>query len=209
MTIALVNLTKGGVTKTTIATNLSMQFKRDGENVNLIDLDVTQEAAYSWSLENEVNGFLNPKPDKIMELLEDTESVNIFDTGGYDLVSTQALICSSNAVLIPTSMSSIETKAFIKLAGKIEAIKDKTGIKDLNLIVVPTKIHHATSSEAINEYFESLKELGYKIAPSISYRVSYQRAFDNGGSVVGGSDAKARTEIKRLTEYVKGVCYAY
>lgn len=201
-TIALVNLTKGGVTKTTLATNLSMQFTRDGESVNLVDLDVTQEAAYSWSLQNDINGFLNPTIDEIAKILEDKESINIFDTGGYDLVSTQALISASDAVLIPTSMSSIETKAFIRLAKKIEDIKQILGKDDLNLIVVPTKIHHATSSEAIAEYFGSLKELGYKIAPSISYRVSYQRAYENGGSVVGGSDAKARTEIKNLAEFI-------
>ena len=139
------------------------------------------------------------------ELLEDKESVSIFDTGGYDLATTQALISASDVVLLPTNMSSIELQAFVKLMEKIQEIQKILGGDNTNLIVVPTRIHHAISNEAIAAYFEPLKELGYKIAPTIRYRISYQKTYENGGSVVGGADIKARTEIYNLSEYIKSI----
>ena len=208
MNITVANLVKGGVGKSTTAVNLAAQLLSDGESVQLVDLDDEQRAAFEWSEAAGVPASLNPDSLTLSNLMKSEYDFTIFDTGGYDLVSTQALISFSDVVLIPTSMSKIETKALIKLAHKITAIKEIVPNGTYNLIIVPSRINPSVSSTKIAEYFAPLKELGYKIAPAIRYRAAYDVTFEDGGSVVGGSDIKARTEIYNLSSYIRGVCDA-
>ena len=202
MIISVVNLIKGGVGKSTIAINLTAMLEHDGKSVKLIDMDEAQGAAYKWSIKAGINGFFNPTLDELSELIEDKESAFIFDTGGYDLVTTQALMSVSDIILIPTGISPIGIEAFASLIGKIENIKNILD-KQMNLIIVPNMIDTRLKKVSAAKQFTVLKELGYKISPTIHRRVAYEKSYKDGGSVLTHGDIKARTEIYNLSEYIK------
>jgi len=203
MIISVINLIKGGVGKTTIAVNLAAQLVHEGLDVKIIDLDEAQGAAHKWAAHANVKSYFNPELKELSNIVQDKDSFLIFDTGGYDLVSTQALMSVSDVVLIPTSMSPIEVDAFISLMDKTDRIKKLLDNDNINLVVVPNRIDTRLKNITGESFFGNLRELGYKIAPTIHRRVIYEKSYANGGSVVGGSDSKARTEIYMLSEFVK------
>lgn len=205
MKIVLVNLTKGGVAKTTLATNLATHYNSNSKDVTLIDMDLIQKSSYAWSKNNkDIRCFLNPTVSAIQSILKDDndETVTIFDTGGYDLVTTQALMSACDVVLLPVSMSPIELGSFKILMQKIEDIKKILDKVSMNMIIVPSRIHYSVSSSKINSYFAPLKKLGYSITPPMRWRLAYEKSFMGGGSVVNSKDIKARTEIHQIAEFI-------
>ncbi|RLA80369.1 MAG: hypothetical protein DRG78_11125 [Epsilonproteobacteria bacterium] len=198
-TIAIVNLIKGGSGKSTLAVNLTAATLRANLNTMLIDLDVEQRAAHKWALKRNIECQLNPPINKISNIVK-SHDLTIFDTGGYDTGSTQALMTASDVILIPTSMSPIETEAFFELINKINKIKEILKKDDLNIFIVPNRIQPGVTSTKVAAHFAPLKKLGYKIAPTLYRRTAYEKSYANGGSVFEYNDLKAQSEIYNLFE---------
>jgi len=200
--ISIINLIKGGAGKSTLAINLTAALERNNKKVCLIDLDEEQKAAYKWS-KNRVNTrcLLAPSTKQISDIIKEYD-YTLFDTGGFDTVSTQALISVSDIILIPTSMSPIETEAFGELIRKLQKIKKILKKEELNVYIVPSRIHTSVSSTKVAKHFDPLNSLGYKITAPIYNRVAYQNSYFNGSDVFKTKDIKAQTEIFTLYESI-------
>ena len=196
-TIAIINLIKGGVSKSTLTANLAAAAQRDSKNVMIVDLDTIQKASFKWATIRNIPTLLNPPVGNLAKVVQ-KHDLTIFDTGGYDTSSAQALMSASDIILIPSSMSPIETEAFYELIHKINKIKEILKKETLNIYIVPTRIHPSISSTSIKDHFQPLEAIGYKIAPTIYLRRAYEKSYANGGSVFESSDNKAQSEIFNL-----------
>lgn len=205
MTIAVIHLTKGGAGKTTLATNISVEFARRGYKPTLVDFDIDQGASTHFIKKRDkedISLLKNPTPKEIQNIVK-TDDVIVFDTGGYDNSTTQAVMMSSDLVLIPVLNNEIETNAFVKLSEKLyKAVKITN--KQITPFIVPCRIHSAISKKEIKDYFAPLSATGYLVTDPIYYRLAYQKAFDDGLGVVEYKDKKAQTEIYNLVNTILG-----
>lgn len=202
MNIVIAHLTKGGAGKTTIATNLSLMMKQ----AVLLDFDIDQLASFTFAQKNDnVKCFADPSTREIEELLKCSNTI-IFDTGGYDNPTTQALIGSADLVIIPVLNNALETNALKMFNEKIIKINSILG-KKLNLLIVPIRmlVTRANTKEKILEFFKPLKELGFHVSNPIYYRIAYQHAYDQGKSVKDLKDQKAINEMLDLVKTIKRI----
>ncbi len=208
MTVAIIHLTKGGSGKTTLGTNLAVEFALRGLKPTLVDFDTDQGASshfiakrYGWDI-LDIDLLEDPSTNELENNIR-THRNMIFDTGGYDSSTTQALIATADVVLIPVLNNDIETNSLIKLSEKIHKIGKITG-RNINLIIVPSRIHYTCSKDKVEDYFKELKSFGYKVSNPIYYRLSYQRAYALGKGVTELNDKKAKGEIIDLCDLLLG-----
>lgn len=208
MTIAVIHLTKGGAGKTTLATNLSVEMAKRGLKPVLVDLDQDQGASVQFMKARygydklDIDLYSTPSIQTIENCIKAGEAM-VFDTGGYDSSTTQALIATADTVLIPVLNNDIEKNALIKLSDKLHKIIEITG-KVIDFVIVPTRIHTSCTIDKARDYFKDLEALGYRVSNPIYYRLAYQKAFNAGEGVVEGKDKKARAEIEDLADMVLG-----
>lgn len=198
MNITVAHLTKGGSGKTTLATNIYVELQRRKYICALLDFDEDQQASKNFRDKRihhtkVTNFLLNPHDEKIAELFKNEDTI-ICDTGGYDNLTSQALIASSDIVLIPMAMNDIEVNSFVKFSEKIDIIRKVTKT-NTHFVIVPSRINAGEDLLSINAYFEPLSKLGYSITYPMKHRVVYPRAYNAGKGVIEMSDKKAQNEI--------------
>ena len=178
---------KGGVGKTTIATNLGVHACQCGERTVIADLDA-QGSAPSW---HRLRGGDNPSvvsvaPENLQRVKDGSlalgVSLLIIDTPGHLAAATLAAIRSATLVISPVRPSLFEKKLDA-------AVCIVNGI-------VPGKSHAAAYSEA--ELAAS--GLGIKVAPPyLCQRVAYVKAIGLGKGVTEIEPKKdAAKEIRAL-----------
>ena len=181
MNIVIINR-KGGVSKSTLSLWLMRDFNRTGTPTTLVSTDIFYKDVKDNN--NIINSPTNAEIDKILA----SKTTAIFDTGGIISPITDALSEMCDIVLIPTSLQGMETREIQHLLDRIKTFKTPAKI-----IIVPTRIHHATSSKHI---VDALKEFNVSVAPSMTYRVGYA----NDGRCV-----KCEAEIKEIVKFIKEV----
>jgi len=200
---------KGGTGKSTVAINLAIAIQNiyNGSNsICLIDTD-TQSQTTSKFRELRVfadseylNIFSKPSVKQLNHIVSSYDYV-IVDTGGFNTTETKAFIATADIVLIPLNLSGVEMDTFTDFAQTIQEILHTTGSAP-KLVIAPTRIHHLTRIEALEEYFRPLYDLGYSIAPALRQRKVYQDAHALGKGVIELDDTNARTEMRRLATFV-------
>lgn len=206
MTIAVIHLTKGGAGKTTLATNISVELAKRGLKPTLADMDTDQSASMEFLKRRygydklDIDPLHNPDTKQIEYCIKNRDLL-VFDTGGYDSPTTQALIATADIVLIPVLNNDIEKNALIKLSAKLHQIAQITN-KNINYYIVPSRIHTSVSKEKAVAYFSELVQMGYSVTNPIYYRLAYQKAFSTGDGVIEGKDKKAIAEVQELVNII-------
>ena len=139
---------KGGVGKSTLAYNLSVELSKD-YFVNVVDLDVQQTITAC----NIIRGkFQQKKLDvlnfddkqKFIEFLnnDSEDQITIIDTGGFDSGLNRVAMYAADLIITPVSTEFLEVIGLEKYKKIIKEVSKKVG-KQIKTHVVLNKIHHS------------------------------------------------------------------
>jgi len=139
---------KGGVGKSTLAYNLSVELSKQ-YNINVVDLDVQQTITacniIRGKFGQEKLNILNfeDKKDFVEFLNDDDESnITIIDTGGFDSGLNRVAMYAADLIITPVSTEFLEVIGLEKYKTIIKEVSKKVG-KKIKTHVILNKIHHA------------------------------------------------------------------
>ena len=208
MVIAVTNL-KGGVGKTTIATNLAVAFQQKEYDVCIIDTDIEQRSSMEWSGNREetmpsipVFGVTFKQLTKEVQELKNRFEIIIIDGTPQLAEVADRTILASDVIIIPVLPSIYDLRGFENFLERYEQVKD---LKEdsggsvrafvlLNRIVPKTNVSKDIE-EAIADH-----EIGI-LNTKIVNRVAYVDTATMGIGVLESNDRnadKAKLEIESL-----------
>jgi chromosome partitioning protein len=203
---------KGGVGRSTIATNLAAVFSED-KSTALIDCDLPQGTSASWFAvrKSEMppsNLTLSTARDyrelvaKAKELAKDHRYI-IIDAPPRIAEMTRAIIIMSTLCLVPLGASAAEIWSTSDLLGTIKAARGYR--EDIDVRIVWNRFR-AQTREAHDLSEAARRELGLKeLETRLGYRVAYSEALARGLAVNEWLDKTAHTEMVDLADEVKRI----
>ena len=150
-TIITVANRKGGVGKTTIATNIAVALQNKGKTL-LVDAD-EQRSAYNWNEYRDQKLDCLAVHDKLLETLEPKDAEYDFiliDVAGRDSLVFREALLISDKLIVPTQASLLDLEVIPYLQEKINLAKqDNDGLKAYVVInKAPTHYQNNEISEA-------------------------------------------------------------
>ena len=194
---------KGGVGKSTLATNLRGYFAGGGYKTALVDIDP------QGSLSKLVRTFSDQdgrEPEHVIErgsyktykdlltLLEPYD-IAIIDTPPYLSKELQDVFEITNVILVPCKASPLD---FLAIGDTLHLIRQaKTKRKDLIAAVVMTMV--ITGTDFTTQIRTELEKTEFPVLKAeIGNRVAYMRSLLKSNTVLGDENPKAREEIEAL-----------
>lgn len=194
---------KGGVGKSTLATNLRGYFAGGGYRTALVDIDPQGSLSKLVRIFSEQHG---REPEHVIErdsfktynelpsLLTEYD-IAVIDTPPYLSNEIEAVLMISNFVLVPCKASPLD---FLSIGDTLELIrKVKRSRPNLIVGIVMTMTINGTDFTSIIR-----KELGKMEFPvlktEIGNRVAYMRSLLRANTVLGDENKKAYEEIENL-----------
>ena len=210
MTVVAIVAQKGGVGKTTLATNLAWSLAQTG-SVLLLDAD-PQGSARDWGYFNtggpenlSVLGVgRDPLVDQVRRLSDRYDWVIVDGPPGISNISADA-VRVADVVLIPAKASAFDVWAATDIVAAVKARqKSSNGMPRAAFVITMAK-PRTRLSQQINV---ALAELGLPVLEArTTDRVAYTHAGNEGTSVIEGADRTARDEIlairSELEHFVK------
>lgn len=203
---------KGGVGRSTIATNLAAVFS-EKKPTALIDCDLPQGTSASWyavrkSEAPPVNLTLATVRDyrellaRAGELAADHRYI-IIDAPPRIAEMTRAIIVMSTLCLVPLGASAAEIWSTADLLETINAARGYRADIDVRIVWNRFRAH---TREANDLSVAARNELGLKeLTNRLGYRVAYSEALARGLAVNEWLDKTAHSEIVALAAEVKGI----
>ncbi|MCP3922753.1 MAG: ParA family protein [Desulfobacterales bacterium] len=214
---------KGGVGKSTYATNMSAILAINGYSVILVDSD-KQESSYGWAEtrgENEnlatvdVAKLVLRNNDKSKILVNQLKSFSekydfvIVDAGGRDSMELRAAISVCNKFFIPLKASQPDFDTIpkmIQMVDDLEIINPDIQFKILMSMISPNPVvkENLEFKEGIKELEELLDIKIPLLNEEINDRKTYRDVFKEGMSVleINKPNAKAKKEMNALLKEV-------
>lgn len=205
MAIWTVAHSKGGVGKSTIATNLAVAAAGDGKRVLLIDAD-PQGSSIAWRALRETDdvaalSITTATLHKDVPGLAAGYDLVIIDTGGRDSQVYRSAVLAADLVVIPALASQVDLFA---ASDVVEVIKYARDFKNslgavwvLNQIVAGTKLGQEIR-DALAEYAADVS----LCESQLTARTAYRTAYGNGAGVLELTgkerDTKASAEVSTL-----------
>ncbi len=204
-TIGLVQQ-KGGVGKTTIATNLAATLQSRGYSVLLVDAD-PQGTARDWAAKSDNTGLTTVGVDRPV-VHEELPSIEGFDVAIVDAVGklekmTISVIKASDLVLVPIQPSAADLWAVGQVIDHIETRQDITGGTPMARFVISRAIGSSKMGEQVQDILDEAP-FG-RLESSVNQRVAYARALGDGKSVHQTSDEKAQSEVDAITDEIEQI----
>lgn len=213
--IILLGSQKGGVGKSTLATNVAVELQRRGRDVLLIDAD-PQKTSSMWAARREAQEGAPPLPchegtgNNLSGVIRDSarryEDL-VIDTAGYDSAEFRLALLVCDVVVSPftPSQADLETcdrvNALIMNARMMRKGADNDGPRAMTIMTrCPT--HHWNEEVAMaREFFSNYPDLPLS-ANLISDRKVYRDAMLLGVGVTETNNRRASNEIKVLTDEI-------
>lgn len=203
--VALLNQ-KGGVGKTTAATNLATMLHSDGEPTLLVDLD-PQGSATAWADEREGDDIC-PVVRMGKSLPRDLPKVArgykwvIIDGAPQISELAAAAVKASNIVLIPVQPSPYDVWACADLVELIKARQEVTDGNPRAAFVISRAIKNTRLSREVDDALQSYDLPIFRA--KTCQRIDYIETAKYGGTVMNlGEDHQARHEIKMLCKELR------
>lgn len=209
MVISVTNL-KGGVGKTTIATNIAVELKRRKFEVCIVDTDLGQQSSMEWAGNRDesmpavpVYGVAIKQLNKEVAELSNKYEIVIIDGTPQLSELADRTILASDILLIPLTPSIYDYRGFENFLERFEQVKDLKEASGalvrafvvLNRIVPNTNVSKDIAN-AVQEY-----EIGIMETQLVN-RVAYVDSASEGKGVVEYKDKKAAAEIRNLADEI-------
>ena len=199
---------KGGVGRSTIATNLAglMATKK---RVALIDCDIPQATSASWCSIRQQENITAATAEDHIQLISEIERFNedhdfiVIDAPPRIAEITKVTLILSHLCLIPLGTSAAEIWATYDLLKTIEAAKTHKSKIDVRIVWNRFRVSTRSAkelSEAVRDELK-LKEIKSKLG----YRVAYSEALARGMTVAEWVDKKAKEEIKAFGKEIESI----
>jgi chromosome partitioning protein len=210
MKIAITSL-KGGVGKTTIATNLAVSFAQRGNTVCIVDTDSEQESSIIWSEQRAdnlagVTVVRVGEKNLIREVNQHAKNYDIIILDGSPQLSelANATMLASDIVIVPISPSAFDFWSLDKFLSRYRQAQQMK--EDLLLYILLNKFNEVQNIgkelvESLRTEFPDVKRLSTTIAE----RVAYKETSSQGISVTEYKDKKAKEEIENLREEIENI----
>jgi chromosome partitioning protein len=208
MVIAVLN-SKGGVGKTTVATNLAACFAGDGKDVLLVDAD-PQASALEWKASRpedatalQIVGLPADNLHQEVKRLRKKYELLIIDGGGRITKTARAAALAADLVLVPTLPSKYDIAAtqdfFTQVLAEVTSLKEEVRAAILlNQVQAGTSISQAAQ--------EQLTALQHPLLDTLLHLyVAYKESAAVGLSVIEyDKGGKAAQEMSALFTELKG-----
>lgn len=203
---------KGGVGRSTIATNLAALFSLT-QPTALIDCDLPQGTSASWyavrtsempsdNLTLATAGDYRELVSRAQELSK-THRYLVIDAPPRIAEMTRAVVVMSTLCLVPLGASAAEIWSTADLVKTLDAAREFRA--DIDARIVWNR-YRGNTREALDVSEAARKELGLKeLAARLGYRVAYSEALARGLSTVEWLDRIAHAEIQTLADEVQGI----
>jgi len=197
---------KGGVGKSTIASNLAVEyFKTYGDRLTVVDLDTQRSLTYFNNI-RKYNGIQElpivqvKSADELTAVIKANKGLILIDAGGFDSDVNRVAMLHADRIITPVSDSSFELGGLMMFRGILRELR--AARPDLVATVLLNRVHQfaGKSLEEIFDFARSNEEFGI-FETILRDRGEYKRATENGKSVVElVRDGKAAQEITNLME---------
>ena len=211
MVISILN-PKGGVGKTTLATNISRALQPWAEDVLLLDMD-PQQSAQEWAARNpdDYPGVLGVQQDNLLQIIPKVK--NRFDLiiiDGAAIMGPRSLtdaIRVSDAVLIPVQPSGLDIWGTADLIELITTRQSLTNGRPKAAFVVSRQVQGTRFATDIHT---RLKQMDLPVFTSrLTQRIAFAEAASIGQSVLDYQPAgKAAQDIHAITEELQRFTHA-
>jgi len=196
---------KGGVGKSTLAYNLSVELSKKYPT-KVVDLDVQQTITacnvirskfgqkklniLSFEDKKEFVDFLNNDPE---------DSLTIIDTGGFDSGLNRVAMYAADLIITPVSTEFLEVIGLEKYKKIIKEVSKKVG-KNIKTHVILNKIHHAQQNFTdIKEFIDKSPNQFTLMNSVIRRRSDFTISLSHGFSVCEfDKNSDSSKEIKKL-----------
>lgn len=210
--IIVVGNIKGGTSKSTLAVNLAVEYRRQGSKVIILETDPTVSTASQWAADRENTdqpGITTVrKTGRLGNTIDDLAAAYdavIIDTAGKDSTELRSAAHRADLLLVPTSTSVADldaTRIFLSWMDEARDMNSK-----LQMLVVISKAptwwhsnHVEIASEALAEIPEDIE---FALADTVIYhRNIYAQALSEGLSVIESDNPKAKAEIQLLAQEI-------
>lgn len=209
--IILVGSQKGGVGKSTIATNLAVEFAHRGQDVCLVDAD-SQRSAAKWHADRVEQGIAPQiacveKLGNIHSTLLDLDSrydVVLVDVAGKDSKEMRTGMVAAHMLLTVARPSQFDLDTFEHLNEVIEQALDLNPELDVRgLLTQASSNRKVTESDDAGAYLADFP-LIKPLRTLVRERKAYRDVIPEGLGVVEWKNGAARAEIRALAKEVMG-----
>lgn len=196
---------KGGCGKTTISTNVATALTTHQKKVLLIDAD-PQASATIWANKNDCYDF------PTVQITNGKQIELLVDAGDYDYVvidcsprfesEIAGIIKISDLVILPCMPSPLDIWACESIVDMIKTRQHLTPHFKAYFLLNGT--HPLSNIQG--DILQAMKDYDLPLLDSvIAARTSYRRIMNEGKSVIHSNDAKAISEIEKLTCEIMGI----
>ncbi len=207
MKIITVGNTKGGVGKSTIATNLAVEAARDKKKVLLIDADIQASSMGFRGLREtddiKATAILTPTLHK--DLTSFNFDLIIIDAGGRDTGVFRSAILAADFLLLPTKPSQFDvwsTKDTIDILEEVRLYKENLPARMVLNQAIPNTVIGREAKEALKGF----KEFCPLTEVTLHNRVAFEQSAGQGlGVSEHEPNGKAAEEIRELYNEIMAI----
>lgn len=209
MVIAVTNL-KGGVGKTTIATNLAVSLAYQNFDVCIVDTDLGQQSSMEWSGNRSqdlksipVFGINVKQLNKEVDDLKKRYDIVVIDGTPHLSELADRTILATDILLIPLTPSLYDFRGFegfLQRFDQIKTVKESSGATTEAYVILNRVVPNTNVSKDINEAVEAYNIQMLKTR--LVSRISYVDTASEGKGVVEYKDKKAKEEMEELTREI-------
>ena len=202
---------KGGVGKSTIASNLAVEyFKIYVDKLTVVDLDTQRSLTYFNNIRRfndipELPIVQVKNADELKAIIKANTGVILIDAGGFDSDVNRIAMLYADRIITPVSDSSFELGGLMMFRGILRELRSAR--EDLVATVLLNRVHQFASKslEEIFDFARSNPEFDI-FETILRDRGEYKRATESGKNVIElSSDGKAAGEIINLMGELQNV----